>query len=55
MYSRVRKQGGQVFILDRILWRVKNEDLTPMSYKQCIYKDAYVYVENGEVTSWQDR
>jgi hypothetical protein len=28
----VGKRGGQVFILDRILWRVKNEDLTLMPY-----------------------
>jgi hypothetical protein len=28
----VGKRGGQVFILDRILWRVKNEDLTLMSF-----------------------
>jgi len=28
------KQWGQVFILDRIYWRVKNEDLTPLFFKK---------------------
>ena len=32
-YSTQGRQGGQVFILDRFLCRVKNEDLTLVSFK----------------------